>query len=172
MTDKVVDSENEPEEVNPLLSHPAVGTEVDSKFPDEWKKEFEGLAYLGYLTSTVRIPFHTFHLKTLLPTEKIEVGMICRSVEGTLAYAKAFKAAIVAAALISVDGQPLIASERTKGFVSQKYEYVINSWYDPIIDLLYNSVNALESRSIVVLQEMGVLGVGGNIVTFDREKND
>lgn len=161
--------EDSVEETTSLVGHPSVESTIDDRFPEEWKKEFEGLAYLGYLTSTVTIPFHTFQLRTLLPTEKIEVGLICRQLEGTLAYAKSFKAAIVAAALITVDGQPIIASEKTKGFVVQKYEYIINTWYEPVIDLLYNAVNALEARVVVVLQEMGVLGVGGNLVTFERE---
>jgi hypothetical protein len=170
MSEEVVDPEI-PEEPG-LKEHPVVETEIDSRFPEEWKKEFEGLAYLGYLTATVKIPFHTFTLKTLLPTEKIEIGLICRELEGTLAYAKSFKSAVVAASLLTVDGQPVIVSEKTRGFVLQKYEYIINTWHEPIIDLLYNTVNVLEGKVISVLQEMGVLGVGGNIVTFDRGKND
>jgi hypothetical protein len=164
-------AQREFEKESVLESHPAVEEEEpQDAFPEKWKNDFEGLAYLGYLTTTVRIPFHTFVLKTLLPIEKIEVADVCRSHEDSLAYAKSFKAAIVAAALLTVDGQPLIVGERQRNVVRQKYEYVVNTWYEPIIDLLYNSVNALELRSLEVLRAMGILGEGGSIVNNEKSK--
>lgn len=154
-----------------LEGHPAVKEEnTEEAFPEKWKNDFEGLAYLGYLTTTVRIPFHTFVLKTLLPIEKIEVADVCRSHEDSLAYAKSFKAAIVAASLLTVDGQPLIVGEKQRNVVRQKYDYVVNTWYEPIIDLLYNSVNALEIRSLEVLKAMGILGEGGSLVNNEKSK--
>ena len=151
-----------------LEGHPDVKVEEVAEFPEEWKRDFEGLAYLGQLTMSVKIPFHTFVLKTLLPIEKLEVSLIASAYENTLGYAKSFKAAIVAASLVTVDDRAIITGEKQRNVVRQKYEYVVNTWYEPIIDLLYNATNALELRSLTVLEAMGVLGEGGSLVRGEK----
>lgn len=126
-------------------------------FPNEWKKSFEGLAYIGYLEDVVTIPFHEFHIRTLFTGEKIEIARIVKDMEGTVGYGRAYRAAVVAAALISVDDQPIVVSEKSKGAVLQKYNYVVTNWFDPIIDLLYEQVNRLEGEVLSVLIQMGII---------------
>lgn len=127
-------------------------------FPEEWKEEFEGLLYVGYLQREVtRIPFHKFVVKTLTVNEKLEISLIVKTYAGTIGESRAWKAAVVAAGLLSVDGTELIASNKKINTVRQKYEYVTTNWYDTVVDLLYDEIEALEYRVVIVLQELGII---------------
>lgn len=127
-------------------------------FPEEWKDEFEGLLYVGYLQREITsIPFHKFVIKTLNVNEKLEISLLCKPYLESIGYARAYKAAVVAAGLVSVDGRDLIPSNRNINSIKQKYDYVTNNWYDTTIDILYNEIEALENRVILVLQELHII---------------
>jgi len=130
---------------------------IDS-FPEEWKDEFEGLLFLGRLQREVtRIPFHKFVVRTLTVNEKLEVSLIAKPFIETIGYGRAYKTAVVAAGLVSVDGRELIPANKGINVIRQKYEYVVNNWYDTVIDFLYDEIDALENRVIIVLQELGII---------------
>lgn len=135
---------------------PVEGQGAVSAFPEEWRREFEGLAYLGHLECEVKIPNHRFVLRTLHPGEKIEINQICADLEGTFGWQRAFKSCCVAAALESVDGQPIMVASKRVSAIRQKYEYVVNNWYDPVIDRLYDELDRLESKALRVTQELGI----------------
>src|SRR4051812_1732262 len=81
-------------------------------FDGRWRQEFEGLAYLGHLEAEVKIPYHTFQVRTLKTGEKIRVVELIKPLEDSVGYARAYRAAVVAAALVLVDGQPLLVGSR------------------------------------------------------------
>ena len=140
-------------------------------FPDEWKREFEGLLYLGHLEKEVTsIPFHTFVVRTLTVNEKLEVSLLTKDYVDTIGYGRAYRAAVVAAGLQSVDGRALVPSTTQKNILRQKYEYVINGWYDPVIDLLYAEIDKLEGSVLTVLQELGILGTEKIVPIFEDEE--
>jgi len=127
-------------------------------FPEEWKDEFEGLLFVGALQREItKIPFHKFVVKTLTINEKLEISLITKPYLESVGYGRAYKAAVVAAGLVSVDGKELIPSNRVINIVRQKYDYVVNNWYDTTIDILYDEIDALENRVIFVLQELGII---------------
>jgi len=133
-------------------------SQTSESFPDEWKDEFEGLLYLGYLQQEVNeIPFHKFVVKTLTINEKLEVSLITKPYLESIGYNRAYKAAIVAAGLVSVDGRELIPSNKRINIVKEKFNYIIDSWYDVVIDLLYVAIEELEMKVILVLQELDIL---------------
>ena len=127
-------------------------------FPDEWKDEFEGLLFVGYLQREItRIPFHKFVVRTLTINEKLEISLITKPYLDSIGYGRAYKAAVVAAGLMSVDGKELIPSNRNINIVRQKYDYVTDNWYDTVIDILYEEIDALENRVMMVLQELNII---------------
>ena len=149
-------------EVNPL------GAEY---FPDEWKDSFEGLLYLGYLHKEVTsVPFHTFIVRTLTVNEKLEISLITKDYVDTVGYGRAYRAAVVAAGLESVDGRALIPSAKGTNVFRQKFEYVTNNWYDGVIDLLFKEIDELEGRVLRVLQELGILPTTQVTPVFEDEK--
>lgn len=127
-----------------------------SSFDSKWQRAFEGLTYLGHLEKEVKIPYHSFVVRTLTTGEKIKVTELIHHLENSIGYARAYRAAVVAAALVLVDGQPLLVGSRKVDAISQKYQYLIDNWYDFVIDTLYESVNELEGNVIGVLKELGV----------------
>ena len=97
-----------------------INNNVDT-FPEEWKDEFEGLLYVGYLQREVtQIPFHKFVVRTLNVNEKLEVSLITKPYLESIGYSRAYKAAIVAAGLMSVDGKQLVPSSKNINVVRQK----------------------------------------------------
>ena len=128
-------------------------------FPEKWKAPFEGLLYLGYLEKEVEIPFHKFTVRTLTAGEKINISLITEELANTLGYGRSYRSAVVAAGLVLVDGQKLIAAEKDVDILRQKYNYVISVWHDPIIDILFEAINELEGRVVEVLQELDIIKI-------------
>jgi len=151
----------EPEEVSQDIS----------TFPEEWKEEFEGLLFLGYLQREVtQIPFHKFVVKTLTVNEKIEVSLITKPYVDSVGFNRAWKSAVVAAGLVSVDGRPLIPSNRNINSLKQKYDYVTQNWYDIVVELLYEEIQQLEDRVVTVLGELGVIEQVAPASIFEDEQ--
>jgi hypothetical protein len=146
--------------------------EVQKSFPDDWKVPFEGLLYLGYLEKEVEIPFHKFVVRTLTAGEKINVSLITAELADTLGYGRSYRAAVVAAGLVLIDGQKLIAAEKDVDVLRQKYDYVITSWHDPIIDILFEAINELEGKVLEVLNELDIIKLAPDIVPIFEEKKE
>lgn len=125
-------------------------------FDTKWQQAFEGLAYIGHLESKVEIPYHTFTVRTLTVGEKIKIAELIKDLEGSLGYARAYRAAVAAAGTVLVDGQPLLVGSRKIDSISQKYQYMIDNWHDFVIDILYEKINELEGNVLKVLEELGI----------------
>jgi len=129
-----------------------------TSFPEEWKDEFEGLLFLGRLQKEVtRIPYHKFVVRTLTVNEKLEVSLLAKPYIETIGYGRAYKTAVVAAGLVSVDGRDMIPLSKGINVIRQKFEYIVNNWYDTVVDFLYEEIDSLETRVILVLQELGII---------------
>ena len=127
-------------------------------FPEQWKEPFEGLLYLGYLRKEVTsIPFHSFIVRTLTTNEKLEISLATKELQDTMGFGRAYRAAVVAAGLESVDGRELFSASHGTNIFQQKYEYVVNNWRDAVIDILYREIDALEGTVLKVLQELGII---------------
>jgi hypothetical protein len=146
-------------------------TEISKSFPEKWKAKFEGLLYLGYLEKEVEIPFHKFIVKTLTAGEKINVSLITSELTNTLGYGRSYRAAVVAAGLVLVDGQKLIVAEKDVDVLRQKYNYVINSWHDPVIDILFEAINDLEGQVLEILQELDIIQVPALVQPIFEEED-
>ena len=130
---------------------------IDS-FPNEWKDEFEGLLFLGKLeTEVTRIPYHKFVVRTLTVNEKLEVSLLAKPFIETIGYGRAYKASVVAAGLVNVDGRDMVPLSKGLNVIRQKYEYIVNNWYDTVIDILYEEIDKLENKVVFVLQELGII---------------
>lgn len=125
-------------------------------FDPKWQTAFEGLAYIGHLEATVNIPYHSFTVRTLTVGEKIKVAEMIKHLEDSLGYARAYRAAVASAGLVSVDGQPLLVGSRNIDAISQKFKYMIDNWHDFVIDSIYEKINELEGQVLKVLEELGI----------------
>jgi hypothetical protein len=149
-------------------------TENITTFPEAWKEEFEGLLFLGYLQKEVtQVPFHKFIVKTLTINEKIEVSLLTKPYVDSVGFNRAWKAAVVAAGLVSVDDRPLIASSKNVNSLKQKFDYVTQNWYDIVVEILYEEIQRLEDDVVIVLGELGVINsVIPESIFLDEETSD
>lgn len=137
----------------------------DLTFDDKWKRDFEGLLYLGKLEKEVSsIPLHKFVVRTLTVNEQLEILLITQPYADGIGYSRAYKAAVVAAGLVSVDGRELVATDKNSNVLRQKWDYVTNGWYEPVVDVLYDEIDQLHARMIEVCQEIGVLPTEDEVV--------
>lgn len=125
-------------------------------FDSRWRNPFEGLAYLGHLEGDVEIPYHSFKVRTLTTGEKIKVIAMISDMENSVNYPRAYRAAVVAAGLTLVDGKPLLVGQKSLDVIPQRYRYITDSWYDFVIDILYEKIDELEGKVLEVLKELGV----------------
>ena len=100
--------------------------------------------------------YHKFVVRTLTINEKLEVSLLAKPFIETIGYGRAYKASVVAAGLISVDGRDMVPLSKGINVIRQKYEYIVNNWYDAVVDILYDEISALETKGILILQELGI----------------
>lgn len=128
------------------------------EFDPRWRDELRGLIYLGALTDEFDWLGHHFKIRTLTTGELAEVALIAKPYGDSEAALKAWQAAIVAACIVSVDGQPIalpLTSEIDDSLVRAKFRYVMEKWFPPILDVIYNRYVALEYTVREVIEAMG-----------------
>jgi hypothetical protein len=128
------------------------------EFDPKVRQDFEGLLYLGYLEDEFDWVGHRFKIRSLTVGEILEVGMLHKPYVGSLADVKAYQAAIVAACTVQVDHQPMpvpITNDRADTALSNRFNYVLRSWFPPTLDAIYERYLLLEARVRGVLEAMG-----------------
>jgi hypothetical protein len=129
-------------------------------FDPRWKEEFEGLLYIGALTSTFDYLGHRFIIRTLTQDEILEVTLAIKGYSDTEAYTKAEMMGVVAACVVSVDGRPLphpITLDPGDTPFQNRWRYIRATWYPPVIDLVFNQYVRLEYKVREVMNSMGNL---------------
>jgi len=133
----------------PEVPEPEPTSEDDAEFPSEVEEDVTGLMFLGALSSSFDLFGHHFTLKTLRAGEELICAQIVKEYEGTLAQGKAYAIAQVAAALVTVDGRPIVKSlgpDDGLANMRQKFDFVRTRWYWPVIDMLYAHFSNLMMR--------------------------
>lgn len=128
------------------------------EFDPRYKQDFEGLLYLGRLTDTFTWLGHTFTIRTLTSGEVMEVGLLHKPYVGTLADVKAYQAAVVAACVLEVDHKPMpvpVTNDPSDTALVGKFQYVMQSWFPPTLDVVYDRYMLLEERVERVIEAMG-----------------
>ena len=146
-----------PESEPSLHMMPPEGADADEGFGEQISQDVEGLLFLGALTKSVEIGTHTIVLRTLRAGEELTCAQIIKEYDGTLAAPRAFTMARVAASIVSVDGLPLataLGPAETATAVRQRFEYVKENWYWPIIEELFFHVSDLTVKQAEALDEV------------------
>jgi hypothetical protein len=107
-----------------------------AEFSPQVQSDITGLAYLGKLEDDFTWAGHRFLIRTLTVKEELEAGVIVKEFDDTIAQAKALTATAVAAALVTVDGKPLVYSlgpQDNRNEIREKFNYITENWYWPTI---------------------------------------
>lgn len=127
------------------------------KFNQKWLDEFEGLLYIGALTSSFRWLGHKFVVRTLKTDEVIETGLLIKEYVGTPGEPKAYQCAVLAAAVLSVDGRELpipISGAPEDTQLRNRFDYIMRNWFAPTIDMAYSRYLACEYKAREVIDAM------------------
>ena len=128
------------------------------KFDPRYVEEFRGLIYVGALTDTFTWLGHRFVIRTLTTGELAEVALAVKVYDGSDAVMKVYQAAVVAACVTSVDGQPmpipLTNGADDTSFIN-KFNYVMRCWFPPVLDVVYERYYGLEIKVRQVIAAMG-----------------
>jgi hypothetical protein len=130
------------------------------EFDPRWKEEFEGLLYVGALTSTFNYLGHQFVIRTLTQDELLEVSLAIKVYADTDAAIKAQMMAIVAASVLTVDGKAMpspVTLEPGDTPFQNRWRYVRATWYPPVIDFVFSQYVRLEYQVREVIDAMGNL---------------
>lgn len=128
------------------------------EFDPKYRQDFEGLLYLGRLDETFRLWGHTFVIRTLTTEQLAEIGLIVRPHSGSNAENAVYQAAVVAAAVVTVDGKALpqtITIDTSEELANVKFPYVLKNWMPAVREEVYNRCMRLELTTRKVLQAMG-----------------
>ena len=120
-----------------------------------YKKDFDGLTFLGYLADEFEVGGHRVSVRTLNTDALLEVGLWTAKFSGSLGESRAYSTAVVAAAIELLDGRPL---HRPLGSGEPDFALrvaVVRKWYPWTIDQIYSRVMELERRVDALLSELG-----------------
>lgn len=134
------------------------------------RQDFEGLLYLGKLSTEFKWMGHTFSIRTLTVGEILEVGLVHQAYSQTMMAAKAYQAAVVASCVEAVDGQSLpmpISNDKSDTELINKFRFILRSWFPPTLDAVYEQYLLLEARVDRVMRAMGkALGEANTVTTL------
>jgi hypothetical protein len=129
------------------------------EFDHRYRDDFEGLMFFGSLATTFTWMGHEFHIRTLLTDELLAVTIVTQKYRDTLGNGLAYRIAMAALCLVSVDGQnlpePIGRKSDDYEWAFNRFNYVKARWFQFTIDAIYNEYLLLEAKVIEVVEAMG-----------------
>lgn len=133
--------------------------DVQLVFDERYREDFEGLMFIGALTSRFSFLGHEFVIRTLTVDELLAAGKLTKEFEDTIGAARAYATAMVALTIVSVDGTGMpspIGEEPGNDYkwAYERFDYAKARWYPWVVDYIYDKYLLLEERTRQVLEEM------------------
>lgn len=131
--------------------------ENEDRFPDKVNEDVNGLLWLGYLEDTVEFCGHEFVIRTLRLEDELLASLVSKDYVDTLGQAKAWIAAQVGLALVSVDGDEDFcppAGPNKKEFARGRFQYISSNWFEPTVNYIYGQYGNLVQRQAEALEAM------------------
>lgn len=129
----------------------------EDAFPPEIAQELQGLMFLGHLDRRVELLGHVFVMRTLKAGEELACTLVVKEFEESLGQAKALAMAFVGASLVSVDGKKMVqplGPDQTLSVIRQRFEYVRDNWFWPVISMLYTEYSQLTIKQAEVYEAL------------------
>lgn len=132
--------------------------QLPEEFDPKHRDAFNGLMFIGALTSSFTFLGHKIKIKTIGIDDLLEVGLITAKYKGTLGESRAYSTAMVAASIISIDGKPLpqpLTTDPADTPLSNSFEYVRTYYFPPVVDAIYLEYLELEAQVERIIASMG-----------------
>jgi hypothetical protein len=129
------------------------------EFDPQYREAFEGLMFFGSLANKFTWMDHEFHIRTLSTDELLAVGVLTAKYDQTLAGGLAYRIAMAALCIVTVDGQrlpePIERKQDDYDWAFKRFNYVKSKWFQFTIDAIYNEYLLLEGKVVEVVEAMG-----------------
>lgn len=103
-----------------------------------------GLIYVGNLDGTIKVADHEIRVRTLRIGEELEASFLANKWAETGDAGRALATALVAAAIVSVDGKPLLESLGPQDqTLEAKFDYIRRNWYWVSVRAVYQKYDTL-----------------------------
>jgi hypothetical protein len=126
--------------------------------PIRVQQDIHTLARVGYLQDAFPIFGHSVTLRTLTIGEELDAALAISRYENTLDANRAWKAALVAASIISEDGRVLtraLGPEDNLTRIQRQVAWVLEHWHWITIDEIYNGAYLpLQERVIEAAKQL------------------
>ncbi len=123
----------------------------------EEEDEVVDLIHAGRKERTFELFQRKIYLRTLTISEELKVSDITKQYLGTDGYLRAYRTAVVAAALRTIDGgllfNPLSESE-FENIIVKKYEKLLD-WYPLAVDQIFNKYREMELELLALVEKLG-----------------
>lgn len=115
-----------------------------------------GLLQLGSLTDTVDVGNHEIRVRTLRIGEELNAALLANKYKDTVEEGRALATALVAAAIVTVDGEPLLGQPLgpRDNSLEQRFDYILNNWYWDTVEKIWVGYNALLTRLIEATDDL------------------
>jgi hypothetical protein len=127
------------------------------EFDDRFKLPFEGLLYIGKIERPFSFLGHKILIRSLETDELIEQGLIVREYADSIGELKAYQCALVAACLVSIDGQPMpmpLSSGDRDTDLRSRFDWA-KKLYPAVIDKIYSEYLIVEAQVNAIIEQLG-----------------
>jgi hypothetical protein len=137
------------------------GRPVAEHVPDLSPEEqitFASLLTCGRRTKTLHILDHTVVVQTLCGSDDLRIGLYAKPYAETVGEQRAYRIAVCAAGIVSVDGQPLVGSlfeqADNDALFDQKIK-IVEKMFPTVITAIYKGVLAAEKEFVELVERLG-----------------
>ena len=135
----------------------AKADEEEPVLTDEEEDEVVDLINAGRKEKFVTVFNRRIQLRTLTIREELKVSDITKLYLGTDGYPRAYRVAVVAAAIRTIDGKLLfnpMSEAEFDDIIAKKYEILLD--YFPLaVDQIYNEYREMELELLALVQKLG-----------------
>lgn len=146
-----------PEEDLPEEEEKPAEEQAVEELTEEEQRMFTDALYIGRKEKDTKVCGHRVRLATLTVDEELQIALLIKPWLNTDGYQRAYKAAVVAASVREIDGEPVyqpMGYEDAEGLVQRKFERV-NKFYPFFVDQIYATFGELEQELIPLLEKLG-----------------
>lgn len=147
--------EEKVEEVTDILD------EEVTELTEEERSLFNNLLTIGKTSKTFDVFGHEVILETMNVREELTVGMHIKKYHGSEAFARAYQAAVLAATVCSIDGDPLyvpLSASESESYIFEKKFNKVLEFYPIIVSEIYSKYIEVEKEFAGLAEKLGKLG--------------
>ncbi len=137
---------------------PEIVEEVEESFTDEESYDFRNYMTIGRISETVDILGHKVVLRTLSVEEDLAVGLLIKPFLGSNSYERAYRTAILAAAIRRIDNdmmpEPISEDDELMEIMRVRFDKV-KKFYPIFLDEVYKRFTEMEKQLMPVVSRLG-----------------